>query len=223
MASSSIAGGRAERPGSDGGLCAGPPAGVLPRRTALPGPGENAVLDCTGGGRLGLRGPGTMEWIAAEGLALPGTVNSALTLSCGTGILRLGAQDVLLTAPVGDGGARLRALRAAWQGSTLSPRGHEAYRDEGWAWFVVTGEAAPRLMSRLSAADLRPRSMKVGQIAQTRALHLDAVIARLDRFGTVSYDIFLDMASVRFAREVLAETANGIDAGFGLAELRVDG
>lgn len=223
MASSPLAGGRVEMAGVDTGLRAGPLAGFLPGRTTLPGPGENVVVDCTGGERFGLRGPGTLAWIAAEGLAVPGTVNSALTLPCGTSILRLGAQEVLLAAPAGEGGARLRDLRVAWQGSTLSPRGHDAFRDEGWAWFVVSGEAAPLLMSRISEADLRPRSMKVGQIAQTRALHQDAVIARLDRFGAVSYDIFLDIASGRFALEVLTDTANGIDRGFRLAELRAVG
>lgn len=222
MGPTSTEGDRVLMSGAGAGLRTSPLAGLLPTRVTLPGPTENVVLDCTRRERMGLRGPGTLDWIAAEGLPLPDGVNSALTLSCGTGILRLGSQEVLLTASTGDGGARLRELRAAWQGSNLSHKGYDAYREEGWAWFVVSGEASPLFMSRISMADLRPRSMAVGQIAQTRALHQDAVIARLDRFGGVSYDIFLDIASSEFAQEVLAETANGIAEGFQIAELHVD-
>lgn len=205
---------------ADTSLRTSPLAGFLPRKMALPSARENVVLDCTRGERLGLRGPGTLEWIGAEGLILPDTVNSALTLSCGTSILRLGSQEVLLTAPAGDEGARLRKLRVAWQDSKLSLKGYDTYRDESWAWFVVAGEAAPLLMSRISMADLRPQSIKAGQIVQTRALHQDAMIARLDRFGGVSYDVFLDIASSEFALGVMNETAKGIHEGFQFAELR---
>jgi sarcosine oxidase subunit gamma len=184
---------------------------------ALPGASDNVVLDCTETGRVGLRGPGTMDWLAAEGLAAPQAVNTVITLPCGTNVLRLGQQEVLLTAPPGASGDRLRELRQAWQNSSMSPKGYDAYRDEGWAWFVISGPAAPALMRRISMADLRPESLKPGQVAQTRALHLDVVIARLDRFGAVSYDIFFDIASAAFALDVLTETAAGLGAGFRLA------
>jgi hypothetical protein len=185
----------------------------------LPGAGENIVLDCSRIGRMGLRGPGTLDWLAAEGLAVPERVNSALTLPCGTNILRIGTQEVVLVAALGSDGTRLRDLRASWQASSLPAKGYDAWREEGWAWFVISGEAAPLFMTRISMADLRPQGMEAGQVAQTRALHQDAVIARLDHFGAVSYDIFLDVASSEFALEVLTDTANGIDAGFQLAQL----
>lgn len=202
--------------GVDIGLRTSPLARLLPVRTALSERGENLILDCTRSARFGLRGPGTLEWMETTSLAVPKTVNSTLTLPCGTGILRLGSQEVLLTA--GTERSRLRELREAWRNSPLPAKGYDAYRDEGWAWFLVSGEAAPLLMSRISMADLRPQSITVGQIVQTRALHQDAVIARLDRFGTVSYDIFLDIASSDFVWEVLSDTASNIDAGFQLAQ-----
>jgi hypothetical protein len=191
----------------------------LPPTATLPGASDNVVLDCTGTERLGLRGPGTMDWLAAEGLAAPQAVNTAITLPCGTGVLRLGQQEVLLTAPPGASGERLRDLCRAWRDSSLPSKGYDAYRDEGWAWFVMSGPAAPALMRRISMADLRPESLKPGQVAQTRALHLDVVIARLDRFGAVSYDIFFDIASAAFALDVLTETAVGLGVNFQLAAL----
>lgn len=192
----------------------------LPVRANLPGATENVVLYCGQTERLGLRGPGTMEWLAAEGLAAPAAVNTTVTLPCRTTIMRFGQQEVLLTAATGGSGQRLRELRAAWKASDQAPKGFDAYRDEGWTWFVVSGPAAPALMRRISMTDLRPESLKAGELAQTRALHVDAVIARLDRFGAVSYDIFLDVASAGFALDVLTETAAGLEQNFQLASLQ---
>ena len=191
----------------------------LPLQAGVPGARDNVVLDCTQTERLGLRGPGTMDWLAAEGLAAPQAVNASVTLPCGTGVLRLGQQEVLLTAPPGASGKRLRELRRAWHESSLPSKGYDAYRDEGWAWFVISGPSAPAVMRRISMADLRPQSLALGQLSQTRALHLDVVIARLDRFGAVSYDIFFDIASAAFALDVLTETCAGLGAGFQLAVL----
>lgn len=182
-----------------------------------PGAADNAILDCTRVERFGLRGPGTAEWLHSVGLALPEAVNSALALPGGTNILRLGQQEVLLTGPLGQSAPR--PLREAWESSALAAKGYDAYRDEGWAWFVVSGPMAPLLLTRISMTDLRPRVFGVGQVAQTRLLQQDSVVARFDRFGTMSYDLFLDIASAEFALEVLTDTANGIGAGFTLAEL----
>ncbi|WP_027054652.1 hypothetical protein [Mesorhizobium erdmanii] len=191
----------------------------LARREGLPGAHENVVLDCTQTERFGLRGPGTMDWLGEAGLSVPQAVNTALTLPCGTSVLRLGQQEVLLAAPPGGSGTRLHALRKAWGDSELAAKGYDAYRDEGWAWFVISGPAAPALMRRISMADLRPESLKPGNLSQTRALHLDAVVARFDRFGAIAYDIFFDIASAAFALDVLTETAAGTNAGFQLAAL----
>lgn len=196
-----------------------PLAKRLPLTAMLPGVKENVILDCTRAERFGLRGPGTLDWLRAEGLTLPETVNAALTLDCGTTIQRLGQQEVLLTAPPGTSGQRLRDLRIAWDNSALPAKGYDAYRDEGWAWFVLSGPMAPHLMTRISMTDLRPQSFKIRQVAQTRALQQDAVVARLDRFGVVSYDLFFDIASAAFALDVLTDTAAGIGAGFAIAEL----
>jgi sarcosine oxidase, subunit gamma len=196
-----------------------PLADRLTRKDRIPGPQENVVLDCTRTERLGLRGPGTIEWISAEGLTVPSAVNMSAVSPCGTVVMRLGQQEVLLTAPAGGSGKRLRELRKAWQASSLPAKGYDAYRDEGWAWFVVSGPQAPALMRRISMADLGPNRVNPNDIAQTRALHLDAVIARLDRFGAVSYDIYLDVSSAKFALDVLKETAEGLAANFELAAL----
>lgn len=206
--------------GADPGLRRSPLAGRLPGMSAAPGARDNVILDCITSERFGLRGAGTLDWLAAEGLALPEQVNTALTLPDGLSVLRLGQQEVLLSAPLGADGGRLRALRQAWRQSPLPAKGYDAYRDEGWAWFVVSGPFAPQMMARISMTDLQPQSFGPGRIAQTRALHQDAVVARLDRFGAVSYDLFFDIASAGFALEVLAETARGIDPTIAIAELR---
>ena len=192
----------------------------LALRENLPGATENVVLECTPGERFGLRGPGTIDWVAAQGLTVPAAVNAAEVSPCGSTVMRLGQQEVLLTAPAGDRGQRLRDLQQAWHENPGAAKGFDAYRDEGWAWFVVSGPDAPALMRRISMSDLGPKNLSVNGVAQTRALHLDVVIARLDRFGAISYDIFLDIASAKFALDVLEETAQELDAGFRISALR---
>lgn len=177
------------------------------------------MLDCTGTERFGLRGPGTLDWLASAGIAAPEAVNTAAILPCGSAILRLGNQEVLLLAPPGGDGGRLRALRAAWEDSTLDAKGYDAWRDEGWAWFLISGPAAEQLMPRISMTDLRPRSVAVGQVLQTRALQQDAVVVRLDRFGAPSYEVFLDIASAEFVLDVLEHAVAGLAAPFAIAGL----
>src|SRR5690606_18604847 len=117
---------------ADPSLRNSPLAGRLPRLIAAPGATDNIILDCIGSARFGLRGPGTLDWLASEGLALPQQVNTALTLPDGISVLRLGQQEVLLTAPVGGSGGRIKTLQKAWHHSALPARGYDAYRDEGW-------------------------------------------------------------------------------------------
>ncbi|GEM_PF-1780673 len=191
-------------------------AGLLPNVSGLPGADSNIILDCTQVERFGLRGPGTMAWLEQAGLDVADKVNWSVTPPCGTTVLRLGEQEVFLVSALENDGQRLRDLRAHWLASDLPSKGFDAYRDEGWAWFVVSGPLAPAVMRRISMTDLRPESLQHGAVAQTRALHLDAVITRLDRFGAPSYDIFLDVASAGFALNVLQETARELDAGFEL-------
>lgn len=198
--------------GADLSLRRTPLAKRLPQSITMPSTEENVILDCTSIDRFGLRGPGTLEWLQAEDLTLPDTVNTALILANGTNILRLGQQEVLLTAPIG--GQSPGQLRSVWENSALEAKGYDAYRDEGWAWIVVSGPMAPLLMSRISMVDLRPQLFRTGHVAQTRALHQDAVVARFDRFGGISYDLFFDIASAEFALDVLTDTADGIGKGF---------
>lgn len=193
-------------------------ARLLPAE-GLPAPGANVVLDCTGTERFGLRGPGTLDWLASIGIAAPEALNTAAILPCGTAILRLGNHEILLLAPPGGDGERLRALRAVWEDSTLDAKGYDAYRDEGWAWFLISGPAAEHLMPRISMTDLRPRSVAVGHVLQTRALQQDAVVARLDRFGAPSFEVFLDIASAEFVLDVLEHTVAGLATPFAIAGL----
>lgn len=203
----------------DRSMRANPLDGRLAPAEGLPAPDTGVVLDCTGTARFGLRGPGTLDWLASVGITAPEPVNTATILPCGTAVLRLGNQEVLLLAPPGDSGGRLHELRAAWEESALDSKGYDAFREEGWAWFLISGPAVEQLMARISMTDLRLRSVPCGKVLQTRALHQDVVMVRLDRFGAPSYEVFLDIASAEFVLEVLQHTVAGLAAPFDIAAL----
>lgn len=204
--------------GIDAGLRTSPLAGRLPVIGSAPGPDCNAVLDCTRTDRFGLRGPGALAWLESAGIAVPGSVNSAHRLDTGLSVLRLGRQEVLLTAAPGHC-TGLADLKARWRASDLREKGFDGFREEGWAWVTISGPAADRVMARISMTDLRPRTLTAGSVAQTRALHQDVVIARLDWFGSLSYDLFFDIASAEFTLDVLRHAVDGLGLPFQFAEL----
>ncbi len=167
---------------------------------------QNVILLCSDADRFGLRGPGTISWLQSVNAPVPERVNTSTQMPCGTVLARLGQQEALVLSDPTQPPETLARLRTAWHESEGTPRGFDAYRGETWAWFVLSGPDAPEAMARLTTLDVSPKAFPVLSVAQTRAAHMDAVILRSDRFGSVSYDLFLDIASTAFVTDVLAET-----------------
>lgn len=160
---------------------------------------EAAIVDCTALPRFGLRGRGSCLWLKSQGFAVPDALNRAAVARDGTLMLRLGQDEALIA---GAGNTTVTDTEARWAAAT-GARGYDAFRRDGWAHLVIIGPGTSELMSEITEIDLRPSSMPVDQIAQTRALHLDAVIVRTDRFSGDAYEIFFDIASRDYAIHAL--------------------
>jgi sarcosine oxidase subunit gamma len=162
------------------------------------GPAEGVVLpagavdlvDLTATPRMGLKGPGSSAWLAAQGFALPAV--NRIAWQDGVRVLRLGTEDLLVT---GEGCPALATLWQAGKGS----RGYWSWREEGWAWMRLSGPLAAAAMARLCAVDLREESMPDDMLVQTRVAQLEAVVLR----DAGAFEIFFDIASTAlFARTV---------------------
>lgn len=171
--------------------------------------------------RCGFKNEAAPQWLTAKGVVIPDAANRAARQSAGGLCLRLGGTDMLVTSsPFGDDDGPNRLL-ADWAASDEKPRGWDAHREEGFGWFVLTGEQAPEFWARVCAVDLRPATFADLDVAQTRAFHMGGVVARADIAGVLAYHMFFDIASSDFLIEVVGETMAEFGGTFvGLSALR---
>lgn len=183
----------------------------LPLLPGWPTDGRNRLLDLSPLPRLGLRGPGTSAWLAGQGCLPPETIHRSAEAE-GMTIVRLGAEEVVILSDPLARSDRLARLRQDWQAAT-GPKGFDAYRDEGWCWFCLTGPAVHDALPLLTAIDTRPHAFGPGAVVQTRALHMDAVLVRNDRGETPGVDILFDVASSGFAVDFITDVLPGFGMG----------
>lgn len=143
------------------------------------------IADLTPLPRFGLKGPNAADWFSAQGFDLPPANRHAR--HDGMTILRLGGRDIMVLADP-DAPEQTRALVSRWR---AAPQGHSSWREETWAWLRLTGPAAPDVMARLTAFDVRDGVFSADAIAQTRVAHLDAVLLRT----STGFDLLFDIAS----------------------------
>ena len=160
----------------------------------------DGIEDRTGWPRFGLKGPGTLEWFAQQGLPLP-DINRVGRIP-GLRVCRLGHQDILLLSE-SEGSEAINQKQAAWE---QAPLGYSSWREEAWAWLSFTEGAAQKALPRLTAIDLRPQAFGLDGILQTRAAHQDAVIMR----NGGGIDLFFDIASTA---QVVHDIAQTLGAG----------
>lgn len=151
--------------------------------------GRITLTDLSAKPRFGIKGPGTADWLTAQGLALP-AINHIGTHD-GMRVLRLGTDDVLFLAE--ESAASLGRLTGRWREAS-GARGYSAWREEGWVWLRLSGADAGDLMARLCAVDLRPDRFAPDRIAQTRVASIEAVVTA-DRDG---FDLLFDTALAAF-------------------------
>ncbi|MBX3568020.1 MAG: hypothetical protein KF914_08185 [Rhizobiaceae bacterium] len=162
--------------------------------TVLP-TGSVALADLTAQPRFGLKGPGSSAWLEAHGVALP-PVNR-VAVHQGMRVLRLGGEDMLLTAE--NAAPALADLQGAWTAET-SAKGYSSWREEGWAWMRLSGPALQPALARLCALDLRPTRFATDEIAQTRFAGVEAVLLRTGH----AFDVFFDVTASAFVARAVA-------------------
>ena len=161
------------------------------------------LSDHTASPRFGLKGPGTADWFAAQGIALP-QVNRTISQDA-LRICRFGTNDVMVIAKADA----IAAFRRKWEEATQSPKGYSSWKEEAWAWLRLYGPFAHAALSRLTAVDLRNNAFAADQVLQTRVAHQDAVLMHAaDEEG---FDLFFDIASV-------AQVSHDVAQAFAQAE-----
>ena len=154
----------------------------------------------------GFKGKGTVEWLTAQGLAIGPDSNKAYAQAGGELAARLAPAEIFLLDNLGGTGALMQRLNAAWTWAEAAPRPAQGYplpRQDSHAWFMVAGEFAPEMFSKMCGIDLRRDRFADGAIAQTSLAKMSAIIIRADRKardGRVNgaYHILADIASAEY-------------------------
>lgn len=159
-----------------------------------------ALADLSPLRRVGFKGAGAADWLASQGVMVP-EINRCAAQADGAMVFRLGANDIMITTDIAAAAALPERLSAAWAALENPPqaaRGFPMPRQEGFCWFVLTGQHAAAAMAKICGVDLRPHKFAVGAIAQTSVARLSAVVARNDINGTPAYHLFADSASAEY-------------------------
>ena len=145
----------------------------------------------------------------ATGVALPSAAN---TVSTGGGrqILWLGPNEWWLTAPDGEAGALVEALRAAFVGQ------HATACDvsESRAIIALKGPKAREVLMRGVSLDLHPREFRVGQCAQTGVSRANALIHLVDDAPTFEVYVLKSFSDYlwRWLEQVAADFNLAVEA-----------
>ena len=166
--------------------------------------------------RVGFKGQGCADWLAAQGVTVPEESNRAPRQSDGALALRLAPAEMVIVGDIaGTGGLPGRLLDAWWAEPVppQSPRGFPLPRGETHAWLMVTGEHAAAMFAKICGVDLRPEYFEQGRIAQTSVARINAVILRDDQGAVPAYHVFADNPSAEYFWDCLLGAMAEFDGG----------
>jgi len=159
--------------------------------------------------RWGVKGRGALAWLSARGAVLPAADNRSARQADGTLAARLSPGEALVLGPVpvapsGLGAAIERIPADGEAGCYPVPR-----RDSH-AWFMIVGEDAARMSTKLCGVDLSPASFAEGQVAQTSVARLSAIVIRNDLIRNdlgprLAFSILADSASAEYLWDCLLD------------------
>ncbi|GLR84625.1 hypothetical protein [Bradyrhizobium iriomotense] len=174
------------------------------------GGGPIDLRDLTRYGRFGVKGRGASDWLRSKGIAFPERINTLAPIASRTlDIVRLGAEDYLFLPQSVEQSASLSALRTEWEADGLPRKGFNAWREEVWAWFHISGTDVAELLAKTCPVDLNADRLPVRSVVQSRVAQMDCILARTDRAGNHGFDLFFDVASASFMMRSLRELGIG--------------
>ena len=164
--------------------------------------------------RIGFKGWHVWAVLVENGVQCPSLNNTACEVSTGGLCLRLGDNEAfILSNPRGHIGDRFAPMYLnPTQGCYPAPR------RETHAWLLITGSAAPEVLSKVCAVDCRLHRFPQFAIAQTIAAAVSIVLVRHDLGLVPAFHLLVDTTSAGYLWAAL------LDAGqqFGVAPVGLD-
>lgn len=148
--------------------------------------------------RVGFRGPGAREWLAAQGVDLPDEPNRAHVQPDGSIAITRSWTEVLVLGAIQGADSVCDRLEAG-AADAHRARAYSLPRFDGMFWFALTGASAVDCLAKLCGVDMRESAFPVGSVAQTSLARLNAVIVRVDFGETPVFHLLGDSASAEYA------------------------
>ena len=164
--------------------------------------------------RLGVKGAGTADWLAGQGITVPDEANQAVRQASGVLAARLAPAELLLLGDLSGEPAPLDELAAAWRAETMppvEPRGYLLPRQHSHFWFLLSGDCTAGMFAKICGVDLRPGKFENGRIAQTSIARMNAVVIRDDRGDVLAYNLLGDSASAEYLWDCLLDAMAEFD------------
>lgn len=167
----------------------------------------------------GFKGKGTAEWLGAQGLDIGADSNKAYQQKDGELAARLAPTEIFLLDSLAGTGALMTRLNGAWKWADTAPRPAQGYplpRQDSHSWFMLAGEFAPAMFSKMCGVDLRRDRFAEGAIAQTSVAKMSAIIIRADRKAKdgrvhAAYHVLADIASSEYLWSCLMDAGKEFD------------
>ncbi|MDA0261588.1 MAG: sarcosine oxidase [Proteobacteria bacterium] len=161
--------------------------------------------------RIGFKGAGTRDWLAARGVVLPEATNLARPQADGAVAAQLGPQEILLLSDLAGQSTLAGDLMADWHASDVGSRGFPVPRRETHAWFCISGVCAAAMFAKMSAIDLRPHRFANYRLTQTSIARATGIIIRNDIGSVLAYDLLVDWTMADYYLPVLLDAMAEFD------------
>ncbi len=156
----------------------------------------------------GFKGTETVTWLRSQDVIIGDENNSAWLQTDGALAARLADNEVLILGDVRVQGDLCQRLQSAWPYEG-APRCYPVPRGDSYAWFLVIGEHAAKMLAKLCGVDLRPGKFAAHRIAQTSVARMSVVVIRHDLGDTATFHLLFDSASADYLwgclRDAMAE------------------
>lgn len=164
------------------------------------------IVDLSPLPRLGFKGSGTIEAARRCGIALEGTPNRAFRQADGGLCLVLSRGEIVLLSNLRGDGDRLAQLESGWRLEDEECT-YPMPRRDSHAWFAVAGTAAPAMLAKICAIDLRLDRFPDLAIAQTSIAKMSAIVSRADTGITPTFHLLADSAAALYLCSCICDAA----------------
>lgn len=169
--------------------------------------------------RAGFKGPGALSWLRGLGYSIGPEPNRAYVQADGSAVVLLSAAEALVLDALDRRSELLREAAEVWSLDD-GPGCYHVDRRNTHAWLALCGAAAPEVMAKLCAVDLRPAAFGEGSVAQTSAARTAVILIRGWSATSLRFDILVDSASAEYLWGCLLDAMAEFDgAAVGLDSL----